>query len=101
MARVDSSPTWDVRKVGGLADQVRDGIDGFSFQEKSKEALMAKLYQSSRFWQTNQQWEMSFSGQRLTKDWSEVAKEYEPYLLKSNQKRNPSSRRVKEALFPG
>jgi len=90
-----------VRKVGGLADQVKDGIDGFSFQEKSNEALMAKLYQSSWFWQTNQQLEMSLSGQRLTKDWSEVVKEYEPYLLKSNQKGNPSYRGVKKTLFPG
>lgn len=73
-----------VRKVGGLDDQVKNGVNGFSFYKKKNDAFLEKLYQSSRFWGTCQRWEMSFSGRKLSKDWCDVMRKYEPYLLETN-----------------
>ena len=70
-----------VRRIDGLADQVRDKIDGLSFERNSVDSLLEKLHQALKCWQTDWWWEASLSGKNLVEDWDRVAKKYEERLL--------------------
>lgn len=66
-----------VRKTGGLADTVVDGVTGFVFEEKTPEALVetcrkaCELYRDAEAWQ-----KLVVSGMEQDFGWKESAKRY-------------------------
>lgn len=45
-----------VRKTGGLADTVTDGINGFVFENPSVTAIHAKLEEAFKLWEHPEEW---------------------------------------------
>ncbi|MBM3208842.1 glycogen synthase [Candidatus Shapirobacteria bacterium] len=70
-----------VRRTGGLADQVADGINGLSFNKFESESLSAKISQALKLWQTDWWWQVSSSGKNRVEDWQGVARNYEDLLI--------------------
>lgn len=85
-----------VKAVDGLADQVKDGVNGLSF---TGNGLLPKLNQSVKVWQTNWWQQVSAEGKNLAKDWQAVAENYDRLLSEFNQNWGSSGRRTAQALF--
>ena len=68
-----------VRKTGGLADTVEDGVDGFVFEEYSSQALLAKINEAyNRYNNYNDYNIYSLVSNAMKKDfsWDKSAKKY-------------------------
>jgi starch synthase len=66
-----------VRAVGGLADTVRDGVDGFVFKEYAPEALLAALGRALEAFKDGRKWrEFQAAGMGQDLSWDRSAREY-------------------------
>jgi starch synthase len=66
-----------VRRVGGLADTVQDGVTGFSFDEYSAAALLATLRRAIQAFSDRDAWRsMQEAGMREDHSWDQSALEY-------------------------
>ena len=66
-----------VRRVGGLADTVVDGVTGFSFDEYSAAALVATLRRAMQAFADGERWRrMQAAGMAEDHSWDHSAREY-------------------------
>jgi len=66
-----------VRAVGGLADTVRDGENGFTFVEYSPEALLATLQRALEVYKNRRKWRiLQRAGMKADHSWDHSAREY-------------------------
>jgi starch synthase len=66
-----------VRATGGLADTVIDEVNGFVFQEPTKDALHAALRRATAAWQDKKRWRaMRADGMARDVGWSNPASQY-------------------------
>ncbi|MFC1790463.1 glycosyltransferase [Patescibacteria group bacterium] len=72
-----------VHGVDGLADQVKDGVDGFSFTKNNPEVFLAKLDQAWQVWSTSKWWQLSEEGKKRVTPWRGVAGQYEKGVFKT------------------
>lgn len=67
-----------VRKTGGLADSVADGVNGFVFEDSSPSALAKSLAKASATYRKKARWtEMQLAAFSADFGWSESARKYE------------------------
>jgi starch synthase len=74
-------------KVGGLSDTIQDGVDGFLFEEFTKEAFLEALDRAVATFIDKEKW-MEMQGNAMKKDfsWEKSAKEYINLYRKALQK---------------
>lgn len=66
-----------VRKTGGLADTVQDGVTGFTFEDASPEALVDAVGRAFATWRTRAGLEIRRRCMLLDRSWSSSAQRYE------------------------
>ncbi|HUW21645.1 MAG TPA: glycosyltransferase [Candidatus Bathyarchaeia archaeon] len=79
-----------VSDVDGLADQVRNDIDGLTFETGNVNLLAGKIYEALRLFGSSSYWTLSSNGRNRVEDWLEIAARYEFYLAGADQQRYPS-----------
>ncbi|MBI3343080.1 glycogen synthase [Candidatus Gottesmanbacteria bacterium] len=66
-----------VRKTGGLADTVEDGVTGFVFEKYQASALASSMERATRAWQEPKRWQkMVKTAMRQDFSWKRSAREY-------------------------
>lgn len=66
-----------VRRTGGLADTVTDGVDGFCFSEETPEAFLSAIRRAVTVWHDATAWKkIQANGMTRSFGWGEAARQY-------------------------